>query len=106
MKNFAAVVFLTVVCVIGCKSKPKPEAYSGPAAPVTVAEINSSKMQAAVVPQAVQTTFGHDHPDAAIDTIVLRSTSAGDSFYQITYTSKGQPGIARYFATGKAVPAN
>jgi hypothetical protein len=106
MKNVAAVVLLSFVCVIGCKSKPKPEAPAGAAAPVTAAEINLSKMQSAVVPQPVQTAFGHDHPDAAIDTIRLHGTSTGDSFYEITYISKGRPGVANYFATGKAAPAN
>ena len=101
------VLLLGVGSVTGCKSKSKtkPEPYTGPAAPPSVAELNSAKLQNAVVPQAVQTAFGHDHASAAISDIQLHSTSTGDSFYEITYMSKGIPGTARYYANGKPVPA-
>jgi len=97
------VLLLSLACAIGCKSKPKPMA--GEPTPVSVAEINSAKLQNALVPQAAQTAFAHDHPEAAIDTIQVQNTSAGEMFYQIRYTSNGTGGVARYFASGKpAVP--
>jgi hypothetical protein len=97
------VLLLSFASAIGCKSKPKPEPTGQPA-PVTVEEINSAKFQNALVPQAAQTAFAHDHPAAVIDTIEVQNTSAGEMFYQIRYTANGSGGVARYFASGKAVP--
>ena len=77
---------------------------TGPAAPPTVSEINAAKMQNAVVPQAVQNAFARDYPGAAINTIEMQSTSAGDSFYKIVFIRDGKPGAAQYFATGAPFP--
>ena len=100
------VLLLSLACAIGCKSKPKPEPMAGQPAPVTAAEINSAKLQNALVPQAAQTAFAHDHPAAVIDTIEVRNTAAGEMFYQINYTGNGTGGVARYFGSGKPVTAN
>jgi len=104
--TFIILALFSFALATGCKSNdpPKPQANSGPAAPPTSAELNSAKLQNAVVPQAVQTAFDRDYPGSAINTIEIHSTSAGDSFYEIDYIRQGSPGVARYFATGAAVP--
>jgi hypothetical protein len=90
---------------VGCKHHKDPAPGPAPAgASASVAEINSAKLNDATVPQAVQTAFMRDNPKAAIDTINLRTTSAGQVFYQITYISKGTPGTASYYANGAKAP--
>ena len=104
--TFIVVALFSFALASGCKSNdpPKSQADSGAAAPPTSAELNTAKLQNAVVPQAVQSAFGRDHPGASINTIEIHSTSAGDSFYEIDYIRQGSPGIARYFPTGAAGP--
>ncbi len=106
--TFIVVVLISFACVTGCKSSdaPKTGMNSGPAVPATTAEINAAKLQNAIVPEPVQTSFGRDYPGASINTIEVHNTSAGDSFYQITFIRQGAAGVARYFATGAALPAN
>ena len=99
----ALIVLLGLAAAPGCKSHSNPEP-TGPAAPPTVSEINAAKMQNAVVPQAVQNAFARDYPGAAINTIEMQSTSAGDSFYKIVFIRDGKPGAAQYFATGAPFP--
>ena len=96
-----------LILLVGCKhNKTDDSAPTGPApvAPPSVSEINTAKLNEATVPQAVQSAFGKEHPSAAIDKISLRSTSTGMSFYQITYISQGQPGVASYFGNGAKAP--
>jgi len=103
---FGLLVLLTFASLIGCKSDepaPKPPMASGPIVPITTADLNAAKLQNAAVPQAVQTAFKHDYPEAAISNIELQMTSAGQSFYTISFIQKGVGGVGRYFRHRRAI---
>src|SRR5262245_55584825 len=88
----AAVLFSALTLGVGCKhdqKDPMATAPPPPTAAASVAEINSAKFLNAQVPQAVQTAFMKDYPKAAVETISLRSTSAGQSFYEIRFMQDG-----------------
>jgi hypothetical protein len=106
-KTMLSAMTLAFAATVGChhaKTTPPPPASTPPAAPVSVGEINASKLQFADVPQPVRTVFNKDHPSAAIQNIKMSSTSAGMSFYEISYISDGQGGIAKYYSTGATAP--
>jgi hypothetical protein len=101
------VVMSGLIVLSGCKHEKQdaaPMTSGGAAAPPTVSEINSAKLNQATVPQAVQTEFNKAHPGASIDNIKMHATSTGQSYYEITYISQGQPGAATYYASGAKGP--
>ncbi|MGH7180007.1 MAG: hypothetical protein ACREJC_21700 [Tepidisphaeraceae bacterium] len=103
-------LILGLACAFGCQSSKKQESAQAPppqgtAASPTVAEINTAKFMGAQAPQAVQSAFARDYPNAAIGSVQQRNTSVGTSFFSISFIRSGQSGIANYYPSGAPGPA-
>lgn len=108
MKTAPAIALLSAglaVSAAGCASSAE-NGPQGPTPAVSTQEMNQAKMHDALVPQAVQTAFARDYPNAAIDTVRMHASSTGQNFYEVTYIRDGQSSVTRYFASGTHVPGS